>query len=124
MNAAVAASSKDSCAITWHQWQAAYPTLSSTGTSRRRASSNASGPHSHQCTGLSLCWSRYGDVASASRFTMSLASRHRSPEGARPNRAPSRPCGSPGTTYYNTPSQHPCLPPPLPTRDATLQPAS
>ena len=42
--AAVASSSNDSCAITWHQWQAAYPTLSSTGTLRRRASSNAAGP--------------------------------------------------------------------------------
>ena len=28
--------------MTWHQWQAAYPTDSSTGTSRRRASANAS----------------------------------------------------------------------------------
>ena len=34
--AAVTSSSNDSCAITWHQWQAAYPTLSRTGTSRRR----------------------------------------------------------------------------------------
>ena len=58
MYAAVASSSKDSCAITWHQWQAAYPTLSSTGTSRRRASSNASGTHSHQSTGLSACCRR------------------------------------------------------------------
>ena len=58
MYVAVASSSKDSWAITWHQWQAAYPTDSSTGTSRRRASSNASGDHSHQSTGLSACWSR------------------------------------------------------------------
>ena len=58
--AAVASSSNDSCAITWHQWQAAYPTESSTGTSRARASANASSPHSRQSTGLSACWSRYG----------------------------------------------------------------
>ena len=66
--AAVASSSNDSCAITWHQWHAAYPTLSSTGTLRRRASANAAGSHSHQSTGLSACWSRYGEVADARRF--------------------------------------------------------
>src|SRR5438094_342327 len=37
---AVAASSKLSCAITWHQW-----------------------------TGLCLCWSRYGEVSRARRFS-------------------------------------------------------
>src|SRR3954468_4992849 len=68
MYAAVAGSSNDSWAITWHQWHAAYPTLSRTGRSVRRASSNASGDHSHQSTGLSLCWRRYGDVASARRL--------------------------------------------------------
>ena len=68
MYAAERSSSNDSCAITWHQWQAAYPTLSSTGRSRSRASVNASGPHSHQSTGLSACWSRYGEVAAARRF--------------------------------------------------------
>src|SRR6476646_4871053 len=66
--AAVASSSKDSWAITWHQWHAAYPTESSTGTLRRRASAKASGPHSHQSTGLSACWRRYGEVASRRRF--------------------------------------------------------
>src|SRR5262245_59108852 len=66
--AAVASSLNDSCAITWHQWHAAYPTLRSTGTPRRRASSNASSPHSHQSTGLSACWRRYGEVAPASRL--------------------------------------------------------
>src|SRR5690349_260075 len=69
ISSAVSLSSKDSCAITWHQWQAAYPTERSTGTLRRRASSNASLPHSHQSTGLSACWSRYGEVASRRRFT-------------------------------------------------------
>ena len=48
--------------MTWHQWQAAYPTDSRIGTSRRRASANASSPHSHQSTGLSLCCNRYGLV--------------------------------------------------------------
>src|SRR6185312_14750746 len=66
--AAVASSSNDSCAITWHQWQAAYPTDSSTGTSRRFASANASSDQGHQSTGLSACCSRYGLVALLSRF--------------------------------------------------------
>src|SRR4051812_42265062 len=68
MNAAVASSSNDSCAITWHQWHAAYPTLNSTGTLRRRASSNAAGSHSHHSTGLSACWRRYGEGAEARRL--------------------------------------------------------
>ena len=34
--------------------------LSSTGTPRVRASAKASSPHSHQSTGLSACWRRYG----------------------------------------------------------------
>src|SRR5271154_1067231 len=67
--AATAGSSNDSCAITWHQWHAAYPTDSSTGTSRRRASANASGDHGHQSTGLSACCRRYGLVALFSWFT-------------------------------------------------------
>ena len=33
-----------------------------------RAAANASSPHSHQSTGLSACWSRYGDVADARRL--------------------------------------------------------
>ena len=60
----------------WHQWQAAYPTLSSTGTLRRRASSNAAGSHSHQSTGLSWCCWRYGDVALARRFVTATPSCH------------------------------------------------
>ena len=56
--------------MTWHQWQAAYPTESSTGTSRRRASANASAHHCHQSTGLSWCCSRYGLVAVARRLAM------------------------------------------------------
>src|SRR5581483_11697707 len=69
ITAATAGSSNDSWAITWHQWQAAYPTESRTGTSRRRASANASSDHSHQSTGLSACWRRYGEVDAARRFT-------------------------------------------------------
>ena len=40
------------CAITWHQWQAAYPTESRIGLSVRFASARASGPQAHQWTGL------------------------------------------------------------------------
>src|SRR5438128_10737067 len=43
---------------------------SRTGTPRLSASSNASGPHAHQSTGLSLCCRRYGEVLSASRLGM------------------------------------------------------
>src|SRR5262249_20389512 len=60
------------CAITWHQWQAAYPTDSRTGTSRRFASANASSDHGHQSTGLSACCSRYGLVAFPSRFIVPI----------------------------------------------------
>ena len=70
--AAVASSSNDSCAITWHQWHAAYPTESRTGTSRRFASANASSDHGHQSTGLSACCSRYGLVAFLSRFILPI----------------------------------------------------
>ena len=38
------------------------PDRSRTGTSRRRASANASSPHGYQSTGLSACWRRYGLV--------------------------------------------------------------
>ena len=54
--------------MTWHQWHDEYPTDRRTGTSRPLASANASSPHSNQSTGLSLCWSRYGEVALASLF--------------------------------------------------------
>ena len=55
MYAAVVSSSNDSWAMTWHQWQALYPTLRKTGTFRLRASSKAAGSHGHQSTGLSAC---------------------------------------------------------------------
>jgi hypothetical protein len=55
---ATSPSSNDSWAMTWHQWQAEYPTETSTGTSRRAASASASGPHAHHSTGLSTCWAR------------------------------------------------------------------
>ena len=51
-------SAKDSWAMTWHQWHAASPTESRTGTSRRRASAKASCVHSCQSTGLSWCCRR------------------------------------------------------------------
>src|SRR5262249_6708061 len=56
--------------MTWHQWHAAYPTDSSTGTPRRRACSNASSHQGHQSTGLSACCGRYGLVELASRLAM------------------------------------------------------
>src|SRR6266511_5546835 len=68
MTSAVAASSNDSCSITWHQWQAAYPTLRRIGLSSARAFANASSPHGYQSTGLSACWRRYGLVSPARRF--------------------------------------------------------
>ena len=53
--AATAGSSNDSWAITWHQWQAEYPTDSRIGTSRCSAAAKASDPHGYQSTGLSRC---------------------------------------------------------------------
>src|SRR5438094_409477 len=70
INAAVASSSKDSCAITWHQWQAAYPTLSRIGLSSRRAWPSASSPQGCQSTGLFACCSKYGLVSPARRLAM------------------------------------------------------
>src|SRR3954453_9494883 len=97
MYAAVAASSNDSCAITWHQWQAAYPTLGRLGRADPRAPANPSGDHSHQSTGLSWCCRRYGDVAFASRFATGLLPSEASvlverpvPRNVRPNRHPAR----------------------------------
>ena len=63
-------SEKLSRAMTWHQWHVAYPTDTMTGTSRRRASANASAPHGYQSTGLPACWRRYGLTAAARRLTM------------------------------------------------------
>ena len=71
--AATSSSSNDSWAITWHQWQAAYPTDSRIGTSRAAASASASGVHCCQCTGLSACWRRYGLVASTRVLPVSPA---------------------------------------------------
>src|SRR3954452_10389880 len=45
---------------------------SRTGTSRGAASAKASGPHSHQSTGFSLCCRRYGLVEAARRFGMAI----------------------------------------------------
>ena len=114
MAAAVSTSSKDSWAITWHQWQAAYPTLSSTGTSRSRASAKASSPHSYQSTGLSACCSRYGLVALANRFAMAPTLPGRLLEGL--SGAPPSPArttirspaaGPAGAGYFATACGHP-----------------
>src|SRR5438552_9371277 len=83
MTAATAESSNDSCAITWHQWQAEYPTLSRIGLCSLLARSNASAPHGYQSTGLSACCRRYGLVSSASRFTRPNLGERKSPEKSR-----------------------------------------
>src|SRR5918996_1083473 len=72
MNAAVSASSNDSCSITWHQWHDEYPIESRIGRSSSRARSSAASPHGYQSTGLSACWSRYGEVSCASRLGITL----------------------------------------------------
>src|SRR5215207_5281777 len=73
MRRAVSSSSKDSCSITWHQWQAEYPMERRIGRSSARASSKASSPHGYQSTGLSACWRRYGLVSPARRFISLLS---------------------------------------------------
>jgi hypothetical protein len=55
---ATAGSSKDSWAMTWHQWQAEYPIETSSGLSSSRARPRASGPHGSQSTGFSACCKR------------------------------------------------------------------
>ena len=42
-------------AITWHQWQAAYPTDKSVGLSSSLAARKVALPQAHQWTGLSSC---------------------------------------------------------------------
>src|SRR5947207_15689890 len=69
ITAAVASSSKLSCAITWHQWQAAYPTDNRIGLPVRCASVSASGLQAHQATGLCLCCNKYGLVSRPRRFS-------------------------------------------------------
>src|SRR5271154_5211263 len=65
---AISGFSNDSWAMTWHQWQAEYPTESKIGLSLLRASVSASSPHGCQCTGLLACCRRYGDVSPPSRL--------------------------------------------------------
>ena len=55
---AVCGFSKDSRAMTWHQWQVEYPMETKTGLFSCLARSNASFPHGYQSTGLSLCCKR------------------------------------------------------------------
>src|ERR1700674_1434072 len=70
MTLAMAGSSNDSCAMTWHQWQAEYPTDSRIGLPVFLASASASSPHGYQSTGLSECCCRYGLVSLASRLAI------------------------------------------------------
>ena len=48
--------------------------LKSTGTSRSAASAKAASPQGCQSTGLSACWSRYGEVSLARRLGISMTS--------------------------------------------------
>ncbi len=57
--------------MTWHQWQRRSRSRRSSGLSSARARANASSPQGYQSTGLSACWSRYGDVSEARRFGIS-----------------------------------------------------
>jgi len=57
-NFAISASSNDSSAMTWHQWQVLYPTLRNTGLSSRCALAKASLPQGYQWMGLWACCSR------------------------------------------------------------------
>ena len=75
MKPAISAFSKESCSMTWHQWQELYPTLKNMGMSCLSARSSASGPHGYQSTGLPACCSRYVLVSRASLFTPARAAR-------------------------------------------------
>src|SRR6188768_4170287 len=66
MTAATSGFSKDSWAMTWHQWQVEYPIERKIGLFSSRAFANASSPHGSHSTGLSACWRRYGDFSAAS----------------------------------------------------------
>src|SRR5829696_8671122 len=82
ISAAVSGSSNDSRSITWHQWQAEYPIESRIGRSSSRARRSASSPQGYQSTGLSLCWRRYGELSSASRFGIPEEATHGRAENA------------------------------------------
>ncbi len=58
MRRATSSSSKDSWAITWHQWHVEYPTERKTGLSSARARSKASSDQGYQSTGLRACCRR------------------------------------------------------------------
>ena len=90
---------------------------SSTGTSRRAASSKAASDHSHQSTGLSACWRRYGLVAPERRFGMTPACQSTGSPACRagssqsragpcrdrhPGRTPVRSCPPPGRRARRT----------------------
>ena len=68
--------------MTWHQWQAEYPTESRIGTFLRRAAANASSPHGYQSTGfspvLSQIWRRLlSQAVHASEGTVETSEHHR-----------------------------------------------
>src|SRR6266705_467150 len=68
MRAAVSSFSKDSRSMTWHQWQAEYPTLSRMGLSSCCAFCRASSPQEYQYKGLCACCNKYGLVSLMSRL--------------------------------------------------------
>src|SRR5947208_2962644 len=70
ISAAVSSSSNDSRSMTWHQWQAAYPTDRKIGLSSASALPRASSPQGYQSTGLFACWRRYGLVSFARRLAI------------------------------------------------------
>lgn len=60
--------SKDSCSITWHQWQVEYPTDKNISLSSLLAFSKASSPQGYHLTGFDACCSKYGDFSKANLF--------------------------------------------------------
>src|SRR3954453_544391 len=57
-----------------HQWHDEQPIDTSSGLSSSRARASACSPQGSHATGLSLCWSRYGEVSPASRLATELGS--------------------------------------------------
>ena len=69
--AATSSFSKDSCSITWHQWQVVYPIERKIGLSSSFAFVNASSPQGYQSTGFAACCSKYGLSSNTKRFQSS-----------------------------------------------------
>src|SRR5215216_5068485 len=70
ITAATLSSSKLSCSITWHQWQAEYPILTNINLFSSLAFCKASAPQGYQLTGLLACCNKYGEEELASLFIM------------------------------------------------------